>query len=302
MYNPSKATKAFDYLQTHTPEETCTKFNIENETLNRYIRHIKWLEKPHHAKILLIDIETAPMEVYVWDLRHNDYISPQNIKKSFSLLTWSAKWLCEAKTMSARVSIDEAFNREDYSIITKAWSLLDKADIVIAHNGKRFDIKKLNARFILHRLMPPSPYVVIDTLLESRKNFGFPSHSLDYIQSQFDDAERKLETSMKLWDRCVTGDKKAIKEMETYNKQDVAILEDWYMRMRPWIKSHPNLGLFVEVDEPVCPNCASSVLEWNGYYQTPANLWAAFRCQCGAIGRARKGALKPKNLTLSVAR
>ena len=41
--------------------------------------------------------------------------------------------------------------------------LIDKADIVIAHNGDKFDLRKLNTRFLFHELGTPSSYQSIDT-------------------------------------------------------------------------------------------------------------------------------------------
>jgi hypothetical protein len=93
--------------------------------------------------------------------------------------------------------------------------------------------------------------------------------------------------------------------METYNKRDVDLLESVYLKMRPWIKSHPNIGLFVESDEPICPVCGSNNLKWKGHYHTMTGKYKTFRCQCGALGRQRTSDLDVevrKNLIVSVAR
>lgn len=237
------------------------------------------------AKVLILDIETSPMEVYTWGL-YKQRISPNNVIKDWACLSWAAKWLCDSKIVSKSVNIREASAREDYRIIVDIWKLLDEADIVIAHNAKRFDIRKLNARFLQNGLKPPMPYQVIDTLVESRKAFAFSSNKLDYI-SNLVDGPAKDETTFDLWKRCVTGDKEALKEMEEYNRQDIVVLEDVYFAIRPWIKSHPNMGLYVESVEPVCPNCGNTDLTWRGHYYTQAGRYRAFRCYCGAIGRHR---------------
>ena len=89
--------------------------------------------------------------------------------------------------------------------------------------------------------------------------------------------------------------------MVEYNKNDVGILEETYVRLRPFIKNHPNVALYVDCEEPLCRNCGSEDLNWNGFYPTPANKYLAFRCNgCGAIGRSKTSALsksKRKNLT-----
>jgi len=255
------------------------------------------------AKILLLDIETAPMEVYVWGL-YKQRINPDNVIKDWSCLSWAAKWLCDDKVMSDRVNVREAAARDDYRIMTGMWQLLEEADIVIGHNAARFDLRKLNARFIQNGLKPPMPYQIIDTLKECRKHFAFSSNKLDYVSALMDGGA-KLHTDFDLWKRCVTGDKEALKEMETYNRQDVVALEDVYFAIRPWIKSHANMGLYVESEDPVCPTCGSENLTWKGHYYTQAGKYRAFRCHCGAIGRYRSSDLPKEtrpNMARSVAR
>jgi len=160
-------------------------------------------------------------------------------------------------------------------------------------------------RFILNGLGPPAPYTQIDTLDVARSNFSFSSNKLDYINKLFH-IDRKIDTNAKLWDACCEGDAEALKKMEAYNKNDVGILEEHYYIVRPWIKSHPNMGLFVEGDGSKCPTCGSINITWlDKFYTTSVNKYSCFRCECGAIGRARQTAVSKderKNILSSVAR
>ena len=94
--------------------------------------------------------------------------------------------------------------------------------------------------------------------------------------------------------------------METYNRQDVVVLEEVYLKLRPWTKGHINLGLYMDSDVPVCPNCGSKHIYEDGhYYYTPAGRYKTFRCECGAISRGRKNEVtsdERKNITISIAR
>ena len=54
------------YALIHGIDQAAEKFNIERRSVRRYIRMAK--EKPKKVNALLADIETAPMEVYVWGL------------------------------------------------------------------------------------------------------------------------------------------------------------------------------------------------------------------------------------------
>ena len=256
-------------------------------------------------RILLFDIETLPMECYIWQLFKN-VVMPHQMIKDWSMLTWSAKWLFEDTIMSDSVSGAEAVDREDLSILVTLWSLLDQADIVIAHGAHRFDIPRSNARFMHYGMMPPSPYQVIDTLTSLKKVSWPSSYKLEFINKFLQLEQLKGSSNFGMWKRAAKGDDKAIEEMLVYNQQDVVALEDLYLRIRPWIKSHPNVGTYLESDEPVCPNCGNENLIWNGSYHTPAGRYQAFRCEnCGAIGRSRFSDLDKESrklLCLSAAR
>lgn len=286
-------------------EETAQRLGVKEQTVRRHVRRFKE-EKPP-AKILLFDIETAPMEVYTWGL-YKQRIPIDNIIKDWSVLSWSAKWLHEPVCASAKVTPEEAFNREDGSVLRGIWGLFERADIVIAHNAKRFDVRKLKSRWIVNGFTPPAPYQIIDTCTESKKHFAHSSHKLDFLQMKYRQT-RKIETNYELWKRCV-GDppgeqEAALIEMETYNRQDVFALEELYLKIRPWITSHPNLGLY-SLGEEVCAHCGEGEFEWIGHYYTPAGRYRSKRCKnCGGINRERYADLTPderKNLLVATAR
>ena len=76
------------------------------------------------------------------------------------------------------------------------WKLLDEADIVIGQNSKAFDIKKLNARFIIHGMQPPSSYRQIDTKILAKKHFNFTSNKLEYLSDKLN-VKYKKQTKRK---------------------------------------------------------------------------------------------------------
>lgn len=262
------------------------------------------------AKILLFDIETSPMEAYIWSYWKN-VIPPAMGHKGWALLSWSAKWLFDSEIMGEAVTPKAAHNRDDSEIVGGLFELMDEADILIGHNAKKFDIPKAKTRFILNGLPGLSPFRVVDTLAVARTQFAFPSNKLDDLNKELGVTQKMGHTGMQMWKDCVNGTKKeskaALKMMLEYNKVDVVALEELYLVLRPHVKSHPNVNLYRDMADGVtrCPNCGSAELNWNGKYYTPAGRFKAFKCMdCRAIGRSRFSDLSKgerKSLGLAIA-
>src|ERR1700689_1221342 len=172
------------------------------------------MKKP---RVLVFDIETKPMLGYVWSLWENNE-SLEQLYKDWSVLSWSAKWLDDSPDEIMYEDQRKAKDIDnDKKILKSIWKLLDEADIVITQNGKAFDHKKLNARFILQGLQPPSSYKIIDTMLIAKKHFAFTSNKLAYMSDKLCTKYKKLKPTkfpgFSMWLECMAGNKKAWKEM-----------------------------------------------------------------------------------------
>jgi hypothetical protein len=258
-------------------------------------------------RALIFDIETSPMEFYGWRL-WKQTVMPHQVIKDWGILSWSAKWLNEPEIMHQVVTPQEAIDRTEASIMQGLWDLIEEADFTITQNGKAFDHKKINTKFLQNGYGPPSPYQMVDTKIESAKHFSFSSNKLEYLCKCLKVEQLKNPQGFQLWVDCVHGSQEALDQMDRYCMQDIRATEDLYMELRPWIKSHPNMGVYVETDEPICPTCGCLDLTYpsNAYYATMVSKFKAFRCdKCGAIGRLRTSDLTQdtrRYLTASTAR
>lgn len=288
MISKVSARQRVKYAAKYGFRAAMEKFHVTIGTLKRYKRLIddapgEIIDLP---RILVFDIETAPMEVYVWGL-YKQRISHENVISDWFILSWSAKWLFSKEVKADVLTPEEAVRGDDSRICKSIWHLFESADIVIAHNAFRFDIRRLNARWMLNRLTPPSPYQVIDTLKHAQKMAFLASHKLDFLSRLFFN-KQKIETNYDLWKRCKRGDPEALEYMVQYNRKDVKLLEEVYLYIRPWIRPHPTTGLFIEGNEPVCATCGSDKLVPTDPYVTSAGIYPGFRCKkCGAISRGR---------------
>ena len=232
-------------------------------------------------RICSIDIETFPLLIESWGVYEQNAL---RIIRPFTICAFTVKWLDGKRITKAlpdyhgyRPMNDRNFKIDDKKICKDIWKLLDEADIVIAQNGDSFDIKKLNTRFLVHKLPPPSPYKTIDTLKISHSSFGFDSNKLGFLGEQTGHGTKAETGGYGLWVGCMYGDKKAWKKMKEYNRQDVIVLENVYKEFRPWAKQHPNLGIFMGAG--VCPKCGSSnVIKW-GIARNRTTTYQQFKCK-----------------------
>lgn len=235
-------------------------------------------------KILILDIETAPVLGNVWRLFKQN-VGLNQIEQDWYTLSWAAKWYHDDEVMYEDKS-QSWDTDEDFHLIQGIWNLLDEADVIITQNGKRFDVKKLNARFILNGMKPPSSFRHIDVLEIAKKHFGFTSNKLEYMTNALCKKYKKLThgkfPGFELWKGCLAGDQEAWDEMKDYNIHDVLSLEELSDIIRPWYSGHPNFNLYYDDLETRCSACGGMEFVHNGYDRTNLSKFDRFQCTgCG---------------------
>jgi len=188
-------------------------------------------------KILCLDIETSPSKGYffgsIWETNIIEVIEHEQI------LTIAWKWYGD-KSVKVRGQNDFKSYKpgvlNDKQLMEFFAPLLDSADIVVAHNGDRFDLTVLNSRLLAHGMKPVHYSKTFDTKKIAKNKFHLPSNKLDDI-ADFLNIERKISHSGKsMWFGCEKGNKKDWDNMKRYNKRDVVILEKIMTRILPFVK------------------------------------------------------------------
>ncbi len=250
---------------------------------------ISEIREPKEPRILLWDIETAPILGYLWGAYEQNMLWK---KYDWYLLTIAWKWLGDKKVQAVALNEFEMYDsdpQDDYPLVSLAWDLFNEADIVVAHNGVSFDTKKAKARMIVQGFTPPSPFKEVDTLRLARKSFNFTKNNLDELCRDLSIGEKIQTGGIDLWrDIVANDDPYAWALMKKYNKHDVEILEELYLRLRPW-GNHPNLATIS--DRPnACPKCGSEKgMIVRGYTHTSVSVRTNYCCKaCGGYSGGRK--------------
>lgn len=240
----------------------------------------------NEPRILLWDIETSYLQAYTFGL-YKDIVDHNLIIKDWHIICTAWKWLGERKIHSLQKDgIDN-----DYELCKAMREVLVEADIVVHHNGDKFDVKKFNARLIAHKLPPIPKLTTVDTLKAVKQVATFTSHRLDYL-SKVLGYEGKDSTPKYLWIDATEGDPSAVKKMVKYCKGDIRELEHVYLELRPYFYNHPNMNVLNE-SLTNCRVCGSMDLIKRGFAITKVGKYQRFQCQsCGAWMQGKDNLIK----------
>lgn len=249
-----------------------------------------------NKKIIIWDIETSPTLSYTWGLYK------QNVHHEYVLDPWSILCVAYKELGSKKVNKISVFDednenhdldyRKDYLLCKKIRDVISSADILVAHNGDSYDLKMLNTRLVYHGIDPISPNILsVDTLKEAKKILRSPSSSMDYLCRYFS-IGGKIRTDKHLWLDIISRDSedevkiKSMNKMVKYCGNDIKINEKLYLKLLPYMKSHPNTS---ESNKCNCPKCNSSNYIKNGIKFSKSGIpRQEYRCgNCGSYFSSR---------------
>jgi hypothetical protein len=221
-------------------------------------------------RLLTIDIETLPHEGWVWGLRDQN-IALNQLKKPGVIASFAAKFHGERKVYHADIHDGEK------AMLRQAHELLGESDAVIGYNSQRFDVRWFKGQFIKHRMQPIKPIKHIDLLKTVRSEFYLPSYKLEYVAGFFGVGAKLPTGGFDLWKSFMENCPKARAKMKRYNIGDVRVTEAVYDVLIPWIKNHPNIGVFE--GRQCCPKCGGERVQSRGQYVTRDKAYPQFQCR-----------------------
>lgn len=228
------------------------------------------------AKIVFLDIETMPSIAYVWGKWEQnvlDFIQDGYIF-SYALKVAGKKGV-KVRALSDYPEVWAADKRDETALLKELMDDLKDADIVVAHNGDRFDVPTIRTRIVTLGFEPLRPFQLVDTLKWARSTFKFKSNKLDDLSRDLQIGRKLPHTGFYMWQSCMNGDMRYIRKMKQYNKHDVLLLEELYYRFLPHVPSPINTS---KRGECVCPRCGSDNLKYDGHRFTLYRKKAQIHC------------------------
>lgn len=228
------------------------------------------------VKLLFYDIEVCRdvVEGYgnKWDFKVVKWVRHQQ------LMCYSYKWKGDKKPTFVY--------RHQFStmkeFLTSLRDLQTEADIVVAHNGKKFDDKMMNRFYIKNDVDLPSPFFSVDTCQVARSRYKFHSNSLNELSDYLELGHKENITYKDLEDDFMSDSPstKTISLMKKYNNMDVELLEKLYYKLLPGIANHPNMARLMNVHD-ACPQCGAGEdnIGREKYRPTKMGLFMQYKCR-----------------------
>lgn len=284
-----------------------------NDVLKAYREgslELRELEKKK-PKVLYFDLENSLMQGYFFNI-WNVNIGGNRISKHSHLL--SNSWAFDDEEVQGiRLTPEQVKSSDDLLVVVDMIKAIEQADILISYNGISFDKRVLNTRALHHGLPPIRWGKHYDVMREIKKNFRFPSNSMDNVSNYLGIEGKNTSNHRRLWERCFEywnyeECEEALKQMLVYGKQDITVLRNLHKRIMGWDKSAVNVGLITkEINGTntkdnhtlLCPHCASEDVDKLGSKAYTSTMsYDIYRCSnssCRGLSRSNAAGTKLVN-------
>lgn len=253
----------------------------------------------HKPKILFYDIETKPLQAWIWRTGEQRILSTQLVNKhnQYDIICLAYSWLDSNKVYSLNWGYK---NQNSKSMIQKFTKICREADIIIGKNNNRFDDKFINTLRLRHGLegAPDLLEKVDDLEKQIRKYFYLPSFKLDYISEIFGYGGKEkvgFDDWINIVEKNPTKGLQAFKRMIQYNIKDVKDTKKIWKKCSKYFK--PKFNLSVHMQKEVCTHCGSTDIKRNGTTQIGLTKYQNYYCNNHG-GFAGKKPLFTKKLIL----
>ena len=164
---------------------------------------------------------------------------------------------------------------DDGPLVDRCARILEQADMWVTYNGIKCDVPFLQTRLLLNHkpLLPPVAHK--DVYYTVRHKLKMSRSSLLAIQQAMESQSKKTPVRLLQWLKAVCKkDKKALAEIEEHCKNDVLVLEERYLELRPLLLSHPRLYGY-----GVCNKCGGELLKNKIYHTSSKQSKITLQCK-----------------------
>jgi hypothetical protein len=237
-------------------------------------------------KIITLDLETAPRIATIWR-PGQQYVGVDQLLKDSAILSAAVKEYGKRTEYLCTHDTNPGDLRDDYALVGWLYEKLYDADLVVAHNGVRFDLPIIRERMASHGMPAFRMPRCHDTFIMYGKVMQGASGKLAWLSQKFSQLEKSSHARFSgnsLWDAYMVANKAALREMRKYNIRDVEATEQVWETLVPWwTVQRPPIG-----DGETCPTCGSDHVRGAGTVM-PGQVREYPMYECGNCGAYHRG-------------
>lgn len=172
---------------------------------------------------------------------------------------------------------------DDSRLVKKLYPILESADIWVTYFGEAVGKWGFDEPYVISKLLeyglPVLPKTAhVDIYRTARNYLRLHRKSLGVVADFLKVPGVKTEVLPRLWKQAMVGKSEALDYVEDHCRRDVALLGGVYMKLRPYVRTHPR----VNGGRP-CRVCGSMHLNARGRAITRAK-GEQYRVQCQDCG------------------
>lgn len=233
-------------------------------------------------QILFYDIETSPLQAWVWGcgkqvVRHGQLVEKHD---QYNIICITYCWNDGKPAKELHWDYD---TQDSSKMIEEFDKIIQKADLTIGKNSDSFDVKHINTQRMLAGLpgMPEWSMYTDDLQKQMKKHFYLPSYSLDYFSHMLG-LGGKIKMEFADWIHIVQKTpgygRRAFKKMIDYGKKDVVDTRTLWNHCEKHFTPKFNAQT-MQSGVLACRNCGSDNLYANGTRYLGNTKYQQYRCR-----------------------
>lgn len=189
------------------------------------------------------------------------------------------KWLGEKTVHCESITkYNDGSWMDDGPLVDRCARLIEQADMIVTYNGVRCDIPFLQTRLLINHKPLLAPVAHKDLYFTVRHKLKMSRNRLLDIQEAMESKSKKTPVRLMQWLKTVVKhDRTALAEIEQHCKQDVLVLEERYLELRPLLLTHPRLHGY-----GTCNKCGGVLVKNKVYFVAGKQQKITMHCTaCG---------------------
>lgn len=217
-------------------------------------------------KRLFFDLELSKSIFWAWGTG-KQYLGYHQLLEPQKIISFHWNWEGSDKINHVHWGLNKQC---DKSVVKEIAKQFNKADEIIAHNGDKFDMKKLFGRAMFHKIELRPKYITRDTMKMVKSCASLPSYSLKFLCKHFDLPLKLDSGGSATWDEVqFKKSKEALDHLLYYGDGDIISLKALFYYIESYVPHKVNYAVLRGGERYECPNCGK-LPHYKSMYTTAA--------------------------------